>query len=158
MRTFKAAVVTALGGSILASSGAGAFADSATKITGEGNEAPRRMASLDPDYAKSASTTNPKAEGRARLTLLEDDSRICYRVRVSGMTTRAVYVYRRATDVLITRLYDEAPTDADVLKGCVADVPADVLSAYREQPRRFYVEASSYDGADEIGGTLRRPR
>ena len=159
MRTFKATATTALSVAlILAASGGGAVADSATTIDRRASDAPRRIASLDPEYSKSATTTNPKAEGRARLTLLGEESKICYRVRVSGMTTRGVYVYRRSNDVLMTRLYDEAPTDADIIKGCATDVPSEVLRAYRQHPKRFYVEAFSYDSSDEIGGTLRQPR
>ena len=138
--------------------GTGGSAQAAGDRTTSQADAPQRVASLDGDYTKAAPTTNPQAEGRARLALLGDDNELCYRVRVSGMTTRGVYVYRRSNDVLMTRLYDEAPTDADVLKGCVTDVPSEVLRAYRQHPKRFYLEAFSYDGADEIGGTMRRPR
>jgi len=59
----------------------------------------------------------------------------------------------RFADILKTRLYDEAHTDADVIKACVTEVPAELLSAYQAHSKRFYVQASSYDGA-----TLRRPR
>jgi len=166
IRTIKATVVTACAVGIMASSGvASVAATGPAPSIGSGNgldkqaaDAPRRVALLDGDYPGMATTTNPNAEGRVRLTLLKDDSKICYRVRVSGMTTRAVYIYRRSNDVLKTRLYDEAHTDADVIKACVTEVPAELLSAYQAHSKRFYVQASSYDGADEIGGTLRRPR
>lgn len=158
MPTLKALAITALGSCILSGTAVGAFADSGVTSDRQQVDPPRRVASLNGDYSKSADTTDPNAAGRVRLTLHEGDAKICYRVRVSGMTTRAVYVFRRSDDVLMTRLYDEAPTEADVLKGCVAEVPTEVLRRYVHHPERFYVQASSYDGWDEIGGTLRRPQ
>ena len=152
MRTFKATLVAALGLGVLS----GTFTSAAA--AGDAPDAPRRIASLDSDYSEVTTTTNPNAKGRARLTLFSADDKICYRVEVTGMTTRAVYVFRRSTDVLMTRLYDEAPTDDNVLKGCVTDVPAKLMTAYEQHPKRFYIQASSYDGQDEIGGTMRLPR
>lgn len=157
MTTLRRLWVAALGGCLLSGTAVGAFADSGVTSDRQQADSPRRIASLDGDYSRGG-TTDPDAEGWARLTLQRDGRKICYRVRITGMETRAVYVFRRSSDVLMTRLYDEAPTDADILKGCVTEVPAEVLREYKRHPKRFYVQASSYDGWDRIGGTLRRPR
>lgn len=121
-------------------------------------DAPRRVAQLTSDYPGLYPGTDPSANGRARLTLSAAERTVCFRVRVSGMTTRGVYVYRRSDNALVTRLYDEAPTDADLIIGCAREVPASVLQSYKKQPGRYYVKAFSYDGLDEIAGVLRTPR
>lgn len=119
---------------------------------------PVRTARLTTSHAASAPTTPSGVQGHVRLVLHPAEGTVCWRIRIEGMTTRSVHVHRRATGELLTRLYDEAPTDDDVLRGCTTDEPADLLRAYRDHPRRFHVRASSYDGQQAVAGTLRRPR
>ncbi len=78
---------------------------------------------------------------------------------------RGVYVHRNGSEDTrdysppFLKLYDEAPTDASPLRGCLShgDVTADQIRSLKHHPGRFYVKAFEYDGS-EIAGTLRRPR
>lgn len=119
---------------------------------------PRRIANLDGDYP-GLYPSDPEATMRVAMILFPDLEQACYRIRWSGMQVRAVYVYRRSTDVLKTRLYDHAPTTVGYVEGCAeSDVPRALLRKYRRHPGRYYVKASSYDGQEQIAGRLRRPR
>ncbi len=89
MRAPRATVVAALAASVLSTTTTAVDASTGTTTV----EAPRRVARLDPDYPGMAPGTNPALRG---------DGTICYRVQVTGMTTRGVH--RRPDDVLVTRL------------------------------------------------------
>ena len=122
------------------------------------DDPPRRIANLDGEYP-GLNPSDPKATMRVVMTLFPTKEQACYKIRWSGMQVRAVYIYRRSTDALITRLYDQAPVTDGPLEGCAeSDVPRSQIREYRRHPRRFYVKASSYDGSEQIAGVLRRPR
>lgn len=126
-----------------------------------GNVFPRRVASLSGDHPAAMS---PDGNGNARVVLKFDrpNTKICYRVEFKNIEVRGVYVYRNGADVNdpFVKLYDEAPTSASPLKGCVTEDSSQVdrlkIRKLKRHPARFFVKAFEYDGSD-ITGTLRRP-
>lgn len=119
---------------------------------------PRRIANMDGDYP-GLYPADPEATGRVVLRLYPAAEQVCFKVRWTGMQVRAVYAYRRSTNELFTRLYDQAPTDGPSVEGCTENgVPRWQVRALKRHPGRFYVKAMSYDGSEQIAGRLRRPR
>ena len=122
------------------------------------SDPPRRIANLNGDYP-GLYPSDPEATARVVLRLYPAAEQICYRIRWSKMQIRAVYLYRRSTNELFTRIYDQAPTYGPYVEGCTENgVPRAQVREVRRHPGRFYVKASSYDGQEQIAGRLRRPR
>lgn len=117
----------------------------------------RRVANLDGDYP-GLYPSDPRAEARVVLRLFPDQEQVCYRITWSDMQIRAVYVYRRSTNALVSRIYDQAPTYGPTVRGCTeSGVPRAQIREFRRYPGRFYIKASSYDGSEQIAGRMRRP-
>jgi len=124
---------------------------------------PERVARLDTDHP-GAFFPGTKGQAFTSLRLDRPDGRICYRLSFKDFELRALSIYRDGADEVsdqYVKLYDEAPTTASPVKGCVSvkdgEVTREQINALRRHPERFYALASEYDG-DEIAGDLRRLR
>jgi hypothetical protein len=124
---------------------------------------PERVARLDTDHP---GTFYPGTRGQAftRVRLNRPDGRICYSVWFKNLELRGLYLYRDGAEEPrdhYVKLYDEAPTTASPLKGCVTvkdgEVTLQQIRALKRHPKRFYALAFEYDG-DDIAGDLRRRR
>ena len=82
--------------------------------------------------------------------------KVCWTYRWQKMETRGLYVYRRSTGEVVTKLYDEAPTRSGFLKGCATEVPSAHVRELTEHPGRFRLEAFPY-GLERIAGNLTLP-
>lgn len=126
-----------------------------------GTSLPRRVASLSGDHRAA---TNPDANASAQVVVKLDRPNVegCYRAEFKNMEVRGVYVYRNGADGNdpFVKLYDEAPTSASPLKGCVTEDSGEVdrlkIRKLTRHPARFFVKAFEYDGSD-ITGILNRP-
>jgi hypothetical protein len=124
---------------------------------------PERVARLDTDHP---GTFSPATKGRAFTVARLDrpDGRICYSVSFKNFELRGLYLYRDGAEEVsdhYVKLYDEAPTTASPVKGCVTENGGEVtrkqILALKRRPERFYALAFEYDG-DQIAGDLRRRR
>ena len=123
----------------------------------------QRVARLSSD---NPHVTRPEEDGvgRAVLTPMPDEAKICWRFRYERMEVRGLKLHRRSTDEQVAELYDEAPTDEGRLRGCTTTAQNDWYELTPQQvrevkrhPRRFYVLAFTY-GGEQIAGRLHRPR
>ncbi len=119
-------------------------------------EAPQRVATLS-DEGPGLYSPDPEATGRAVLTLYPNAGKVCYTHRWQKMELRALFLLRRSTQQVVTKLYDEAPTTGPTVQGCATEVPEVQVREFIRYPWRFYVHASSYSGQEQISGVLRRP-
>lgn len=118
-------------------------------------DAPQRVAHLNGDYP-GLTSRDSDATGRAVLTMYSGAGKVCYTYRWQKMEVRGLYVYRRSTDAVVTKLYDEAPTSSGFLKGCATEVRSTQVRELTRHPRRFRLEAFPY-GVERIAGNLTRP-
>lgn len=119
------------------------------------SDAPQRVAHLNGDYP-GLTSRDSDATGRAVLTMYAGAGKVCYTYRWQKMEVRGLYVYRRSTDAVISKLYDEAPTSSGFLKGCAIDVRSAQVREMTQHPRRFRLEAFPY-GLERIAGNLTHP-
>ena len=119
-------------------------------------EAPQRVATLNSN-GPGLSEPDPEATGRAVLTLYPRAGKVCYSYRWREMEVRALFLFRRSTGQVVTKLYDEAPTTGPTVQGCATEVPEAQVREFVRYPKRFYVHASSYTGQEQISGVLHRP-
>ncbi len=117
---------------------------------------PQRVSILNDD-GPGLSSPDPEATGRAVLTLYPNARKVCYTYRWQKMEVRALFLHRRSTQQVVTKLYDEAPTTGPSVQGCATEVPEAQVREFIRYPKRFYVHASSYTGQEQISGVLHRP-
>ena len=104
--------------------------------------------------------------GNARVRLLPDADRICYRLNWSNIgSPTAAHIHRGARgtngDVVVPLFSapQELPTEISGVSGCASDVSDELSNEIRENPRAFYVNVHNKDHpAGAIRGQLKHPR
>ena len=104
--------------------------------------------------------------GKARVSLLRDADRVCYRLSWSNIAPpTAAHIHRGAKgtngDVVIPLFSapQELPAEIHSVSGCAANVSDEISNEIRSNPRAFYVNVHNKDfPAGAIRGQLKHPR
>jgi hypothetical protein len=121
-----------------------------------GKYQPRRVATMNGAH-EGLRSPDPDGSARTEMALDVGADRVCYTVEFQNIEIRAVTVRRYGSGEEVQKLYDEAPTSGPQVEGCRDAATESILAEITEHPERFYVFATSYDGNEQIAGSLAKP-
>jgi hypothetical protein len=155
-RTARLAVVTVVGGSLLAT----AFLAHAGQTTQESGSPAIRLARLN-GAKEVPGPGDPDGTGLAAVIVHPAQGRLCFTIAVENiqLPAAAAHVHLGRADVAGPVVVPLAPPDAlGSSAGCVDGVDEHLLTAIKRHPRAYYVNvhtAAFPDGA--VRGQLHRP-